>query len=87
MTDDVYRLARPDVASALHALRRGVGAARAERIWAEEAPSAACDLGPRALLKVAERIAARQGLESIVGLSLQIRCETWLALYGDEHGD
>ena len=79
---DSYQLPPPDAAGARRALQRALGDDRADRVWRECAGADVDDdMTPRELLSVAARIADRQGIESIVGLSLQVRCETWLALY------
>lgn len=87
---DSYQLPVPDAGAARRALERALGGARAAVVWSEATASQHVpvegELTPLQLLGVARAIAERQGIESIVGLSLEVRCETWLALYAREGG-
>jgi hypothetical protein len=82
---NTFRLAPPTADSAIQALTRVLGEARARSLFAEAVTDVglherADTLAVEDIHQVASKLAECEGIVSVLGLALQIRCETYLTL-------
>ena len=80
-----YGLAPPSKDDALAFLARGVGADAAASVWVRAcresgASATARELGPDAMMKVAEWMAGQSGVVGVIGASLVVRLRTYRLL-------
>lgn len=84
------RLRAPTTESALQALTQVLGCERAREVFDQAATQqrvSADDLLTReveSLLQIASWLALSEGIVSVLGLALRIRCETYLSLRDEE---
>lgn len=81
-----YRLQRPGLRDFESSLAAALGTQRATEVLAAAAETAGVslhdDLSVPDLLLLARGVSAQRGPVSVLGLSAEIRCETWLTLSG-----
>ena len=81
-----YRLKRPSLRDLNESLRAALGERRGDEVLAAAAETAGVplhdDLSVPDLLLLARGVTSQSGAVSVLGLSAEIRCETWLTLSG-----
>lgn len=81
-----YRLQRPVLRDLRESLRAALGEPRADDVLGAAAADAGVslhdDLSVPDLLRLARGVSSQRGPVSVLGLSAEIRCETWLTLAG-----
>ena len=81
-----YRLQRPGLGDFESSLAAALGTQRAAEVLSDAAEAVGVslrdDLSVSELLRLARGVSSQSGPVSVLGLSAEIRCETWLTLSG-----